>query len=71
MPSRLECQQAAVINIGVFGPLPIQNAIQNEEPIELRYSGNQFAMAIVAVETLVIHRFDFQVLVHDLRLGDE
>jgi hypothetical protein len=27
-------------------------------------------MAIVEVETLVIHRFNFDVLVHDLRLWD-
>jgi hypothetical protein len=34
-------------------------------------SGNQLAMAIVEMETVVIHRFDFDILVHDLGLRDE
>jgi len=67
MPSRLKCQQAAVVDIGVFGGFPLQNAIQNEEPIHLRCSGNQLGMAMVQVETVVIHRFDFDILVQDLR----
>jgi hypothetical protein len=28
-------------------------------------------MAIVEDETVVIHRFDFDILVHDVRLSDE
>jgi len=46
----------------------MKNMIQNKEPIELRCSGNQRVMAIVGVETIVIHQFDFDILVHDLRL---
>jgi len=34
----------------------------NEEPIDLRCSCNQLAMVIVEVETVVIHRFDFDIL---------
>jgi hypothetical protein len=68
MPSRLKCQQAAVIDIGVFGRFPIQNSLQNEDSIDLRCSGNQLAMAMVKVETIVIHWFDFDILVHDLRI---
>jgi len=71
MPSCLTCQQAAVIDIGVFGQFLIQNSVQNELPIDLRCSGNQLAMAIEPVETVVIHRFNFDILVHDLRLWDE
>jgi hypothetical protein len=54
--------------MGVFGQFLLENAIQNEEPIDLRCSGNHFAMATIEVKTVVIHRFDFDVLVHDLRL---
>jgi hypothetical protein len=72
MPSHLKCQQAAVVvvDMGVFGRFgrSIQNAIQNESRIDLRCSGNQLAMVIVKVETVLIHQFDFDVLVHDLRL---
>ena len=49
----------------------MQNSIQNEQPINQRCSVNQRAMAIVEVETVVIYRFDFDVLVHYLRLWDE
>jgi hypothetical protein len=70
MPSHLKCQQAAVVvvDMGVFGRFgsSIQNAIQNESRIDLRCSGNQLAMVIVKVETVLIHQFDFDVLVHDL-----
>jgi len=45
--------------------------MQNEYLIDLRYSGNQFAIAIVEVETVVIRWFDFDVLLHDLKLWDE
>jgi hypothetical protein len=70
MSSLLKCQQAAVVDIGGFGRSrsAIQNSIQNEESVDLRCSGNQLAVAIVEVETVVIHRLDFDVLVHDLRL---
>jgi hypothetical protein len=61
-------QHAAFVDIGVFGGFPFQNSIQNEEPIDLRCSANQLAIAIVEVETVVIHRFNFDILVHDLRL---
>jgi hypothetical protein len=44
------------------------NLIQSPVPIHLRCSGNHVALAILEVETIVIYRFDFDVLVHDLRL---
>jgi len=69
MPSRLKGQKAAVVDIGIFGRF--QSSIQNESPINLMCSGNQFAMAIVEVETVVIHRFNFDVLVHDPKRWDE
>jgi len=69
MSSRLKCQQAAVVDIGGFGGYC--SLIQNEQPIDLRCSGNQLAMAIVEVETVVIHQFNIDVLVHELRLWDE
>jgi len=69
MPCRLKFQQAAVVvNIGVFGLIPICNSIQNEEPIDLRCSGIQLAMVSEEVVTVAIHRFDLDVFVHDLRL---
>jgi hypothetical protein len=72
MPSHLLCLQAAVvlIDIGVFGRFRslIQYAIQNEESIDLRCSGNKLAMAIVEVETTVIHRFSIVVHFHLMRL---
>jgi hypothetical protein len=42
--------------------------MQNEEPIDLRCSGYELAITIVEVETVGIHWFDFDVLVHELRL---
>jgi hypothetical protein len=72
-PSCLECQQAAVVDIGIVDRFwsAIQNSIQNKEPINLRSSGHQLVMAIVEIEPVVIHRFDFDILVNDLRLRDE
>jgi len=73
MPICNKSQQAAavVVDISVvdrrFQNL-IQNSIQNEQPINLMCSGNEIAMAIDEVETVVIHRLDSDVLVHDLRL---
>ena len=66
MPSLLNCQQAAVIDIGGFGQL--RRLIPHEYPIDLACSAKQFAIEIVAVETVVIHQFHSDVLVHDLRL---
>jgi hypothetical protein len=54
------------VDIGIFGRL--RSAMQNEEPIDLMCSGNQLAMSIGEVETVGIHRFNFDILVHDLRL---
>jgi hypothetical protein len=70
MPSRLKFQQGVVIDMSVFGRFlsSLQNAIPNESHINLRCSGNQLAVAIVEVETVVSYWFDFDVLVHDLRL---
>jgi len=39
-----------------------------ELPIDMRWSGNEHAMAIVEIEIVVIHQFDFDVLVVDLKL---
>jgi hypothetical protein len=43
-------------------------SIQAQQPVNLKCSGNQLAMVILEGETVVIHQFDFDVLVHDLRL---
>jgi hypothetical protein len=71
MPSRPKCHLATVVNIGVFSQFLIKNLIQNTKPINLRCSGNPQAKAIAEVETVVIHRFDFDVVVYDLELGNE
>jgi hypothetical protein len=70
MPIRIKCQQAAVVDIGVFSRSrsSIQNLMQNKESIDLGCSGNQLAMPIIEIETIVMDWFDFDVLVLDLRL---
>lgn len=40
-------------------------------PLDLWCSGNQFAMVIVGVGTLVIHQFNFVLPGPNLRLRDE
>lgn len=69
MPSRLSCQQGAVVGFSVFGGL--WSSIQNEESIHPRCSGSQLGLAILQVETIVIHWFHFDVLAHHLKLCDE
>jgi len=69
MPSMLKCQPAAVIvNISVFSWS--QSSIYKKQPTDIRCCGNQFAIMSEVVNTLVIHGFNFDIVVHRLSVWD-
>jgi len=75
MPRRQNCCHAAVAvaDVGVFGWFQslFQNAISNIYLINLRWRGNWFDMAILGIDTVVIHLFDCDIIVGELGMWDK
>jgi len=55
-----------LVNICVFSQFWC--SVQREYPIDLKCSGNHSATVIVEVDTILIHKFDYNVLLRDVRL---